>query len=144
MDIAHIISSYFRFDLIEIYLLAKLILCVLIGSFFCRDKFFRCELVKFIITTWKRNISPGKLRLPFFENKKSAPILEKKALIVSILYAKFTIQNLVLIVSKSKDFSGLFFWNFWRNVYRIVLISRNLPCPEKLLVARLKCSLRIQ
>ena len=31
MDIAHIISSRLRFDLIEIYLMTKLIICVLIG-----------------------------------------------------------------------------------------------------------------
>ena len=32
---------------------------------------------------------------------------------------------------------GLFFLNFWRNVCRSALISRNLPCPEKFLAARL-------
>ena len=63
MDIAHIISSHFRFDLIEIYLLIKQILKCSIcfdWSNNCGD-FFRREIVKFILTILKRNISPAKL-----------------------------------------------------------------------------------
>ena len=49
------------------------------------------------------------------------------------------ITSFILLLRKNcKIFPcGAFLWNFWRHVYRSALISRNLPCPEKVLVARL-------
>ena len=60
MDIAHIISSHLRFDPMGIYLLKKLIICVLMGLINCGDV-FGYEVVKFILTILKRNVSLGKL-----------------------------------------------------------------------------------
>ena len=54
---------------------------------------------------------------------------------------KFPIQNVVLRVSRREKFQNfsmrsLFLLCFWRNVY-LSANPRNLPCPEKVLVARL-------
>ena len=66
--------------------------------------------------TWRGE--EGRPSLPFFEN-----------------------QNVVWRVPRRKNakiFStGPFFLTFWRNVYQSTLIPRNLPCPEKFLIARL-------
>ena len=59
MDIARIISSHFRFNPMAIYLLKKLIICVLMGRNNCGYVFGR-ELIKFILTILKRNISLAK------------------------------------------------------------------------------------
>ena len=54
---------------------------------------------------------------------------------------KFTIQNVVLKVSREKTqkfpVQGFFSLNFWGNVYRSALISWYLPCPENFLVLHL-------
>ena len=77
----------------------------------------------------------GDLPCPILKIKK-CPNFRKKGPDCVHPYVKFTIQYVVLRVSKRKSFK-IFFWNFWRNVYRSALISRNLPSPEKFLVARL-------
>ena len=72
---------------------------------------------------------------PFLRIEKKCPDFRKKGPDCVHLYVKFTIQNVVLRVSKRKKLQifslrDLFFWNFLRNVYQSALISRNLPCPK--------------
>ena len=62
MDSGHIINSHIQFDLMENYLMTKLIICVLIGLTIVAT-FFRRELVKFILTILRRNILPAKQAL---------------------------------------------------------------------------------
>ena len=70
--------------------------------------------------------------LPFFENRKKCPDLGKKGPDCVLPWVKFSIQNVVLKVSRiknAKKFSqrGLFFVTFWRNVYQIAPIPRRPP-----------------
>ena len=57
------------------------------------------------------------------------------------LWVKFSIQNVVFRVSRrKKPLRGLFFWCFWRILYRSALgwpVPQTSPCPEKFLVAHL-------
>ena len=104
-----------------------------------RAKSIVCSFELFIIRRATRG-GGGRLPLPFFENKKKCRDFRKKGPDCVHPYVKFTIQNVVLRVSKRKNFNifpCLFFWNFWQNVYQSALISRNLPCPKKFLVAPL-------
>ena len=55
-----VISSHLPFDLMEIYLMTLLIICVLIGQTVV-PTFFRRKLVKVILIILKRNILPAKL-----------------------------------------------------------------------------------
>ena len=80
--------------------------------------------------------------LPFFENWQKVPWFCKKCPDSVLPSVKFSIQNVVLRVSmkrNSKIFpcGAFFFFCFWRNFYRGALIPWNLPCPEKIPVARL-------
>ena len=63
----------------------------------------------------------GGLPYPFLKSKESALILEKNALIVCILYVTFTIQNVVLRVSKRKNFKifpcGAFFSDIFDEIF---------------------------
>ena len=61
MHIAHAINSYLLLDVTEFYLLTRLIICLLLGLTIVTT-LFCCELVKFILTILKRNISPSKLQ----------------------------------------------------------------------------------
>ena len=84
----------------------------------------------------------GRSPLPFFINWRSALILEKNALIVSILgfISHFKCGFKSFQEKKKHIFSlrGFSFMCCRSNVYRRALILRRLPCPEKFLVTRLK------
>ena len=58
----------------------------------------------------------GRPPLRFFRNKKNVLILEKKALIV-YPYVKFSIQNVVLRVSKRKNFNFFSFGVFFSGIF---------------------------
>ena len=58
----------------------------------------------------------GRPPLRFFKNKKNVLILEKKALIV-YPYVKFSIQNVVLRVSKRKNFNFFSFGVFFSGIF---------------------------
>ena len=84
----------------------------------------------------------GRPPLLFFENQKKCHDFGKKGLDLVHLWVEFSIENVVLRVSRRKN---SIFFAFLRNVYRNTLISRNLSRPEKFLVTRLeglwKCNL---
>ena len=82
------------------------------------------------------------LPCPFLKYKEKCPdFLGKKALIRFIHGLDFSFKMLfkVYLGKKSPKFFpvGPFFLVLQLNVYRNVLILRNLPCPEKFLVTRL-------
>ena len=64
-----------------------------------------------------------------FENRKKCPDFRKKSSPYDHLWVKFSIQNIILRVSRRKNSKmfpwGLFFLCFWRNVYRIALVPQN-------------------
>ena len=77
--------------------------------------------------------------LPFFENQKKCTDFGKKKgpdSIILSLNLPFKMKFWEYLGEKT-PLRSLFFFNFWQNVYWSALISRNLPCPEKFLVARL-------
>ena len=82
----------------------------------------------------------GRGGLPFpFLKIKSAVILKKQVLIVSIFGLNFPLIMQFKSVEKKKlpNISvGVFFLCFWRNVNRSVIVPRTLPCSEKFPVAR--------
>ena len=80
----------------------------------------------------------GGLSCPFLKIKKIVLIFEKKAPDCDHLWVKFPIENVGLKVFKRKKLQhvslrSLFFLCFWRNVYRIALVPRNLAYLEKYL-----------
>ena len=83
----------------------------------------------------------GGLPCPFLKFEKSALILAKKGPNSVHLWSTYSIQNLILRVSKRKNskifLRGCFFLCFIQIFYRSVLIPQNFPCPEKFQVARL-------
>ena len=86
----------------------------------------------------------GRSPLPLFENQKCL-CFGKKGPDCVHLCVEFSIQNAnsrVFRWKNSKMFPCLqglfsFFLFFWQNVYCSVLVPRNLPCPEKFVIAHL-------
>ena len=86
----------------------------------------------------------GRSPLPLFENQKCLGFGKKGPDCVH-LCVEFSIQNAnsrVFRWKNSKMFPCLqglfsFFLFFWQNVYCSVLVPRNLPCPEKFVIAHL-------
>ena len=83
-------------------------------------------------------------RLPFFENKKSAPILEKNTLTVLIYGPNISFQILSLRVKHPKIFWSLSLVSFNKNVYQSAIIPRNLTHSGKFLVASLVVNPRFE
>ena len=84
----------------------------------------------------------GKERPPllFLKIKKGVLIFGKKGLDCVHLWVKFSIQNVVLRVSRRKKFpAGPLFFCFWGNVYWNALVPQtpSFTCPEKFQVAHL-------
>ena len=81
----------------------------------------------------------GRPPLPYFENRKKVPRFCKKCPDRDHLWVKFSIQNVILRISRIKKlkFFPAFFFCFWQNVYKSASIPRDLPCPKKFLVAGL-------
>ena len=72
--------------------------------------------------------------------ERKCPDFRKNGSCCVYLWVKFSIQNVVLRVSrrKNKVFQlGFFFLRFWRNIYQSVLGPRKFPSTEKIVVDRL-------
>ena len=99
------------------------------------------------LAKWNKGVE-GAGGLPvLFWNRKKIPILGKKSRYCFYLWVKFTIQNVDLIVSWRKKNSEVvpsrifFFLCFGQNVYQSTLVPRDLPFPEKFLIACMHSSI---
>ena len=83
----------------------------------------------------------GGLPCPFVKFEKRALTLAKKGPNSVHLWITYSIQNVVLRVSRRKNFKiflrGFFFLCFIQIFCRSALIPQNLPCPKKFLVVLL-------
>ena len=75
----------------------------------------------------------GRSPLPFFENRKKCTDFGKRSPDCVHLRTKFSIQNVVLRISKRKTSKS-----FLRNVLRKSLMLLNLPCPGRFPVLHLQ------
>ena len=80
--------------------------------------------------------------MPFFENRKKCPNFGEKSADCAHSWPKLSTQNVVLRVSRRKNFknlflSGLLFLYFRRNIDRSDLIPQNFSCLEIFSVAQL-------
>ena len=124
------------------------------NTYFCKivpGSCFCCLLLwlfKFVIAKCfvkVAGVQLGRTERPFFENRQEGPDFGKKSPDCFHLWVQFSIQNVVLRVSRrkiSKIFpGGTFFLAFFTRCLSKCPNSRNLPCPEKFLVAPLNCAL---
>ena len=83
----------------------------------------------------------GGLPCPVLKIVKKCPDFGKKGPNCVSTWVESSIQNVALRVSRgkaSKFFpAGPFFFCLWRKVYQSALTPQNLPCPKKVLIARL-------
>ena len=88
----------------------------------------------------------GEVSHTLFENQKKCRDFWKKGSDCAHLWVKFSIQNVVLRVSRrfqNVSLQWFFLWCFWRNLYESALVLQTSPpssppCPEKFLVPQLR------
>ena len=96
----------------------------------------------YILNTSAQLGGGGGVPCPFLKIEKTFPDFGKKGPNSDHPWVESSIQNVVLSVSRGEKLRNfylrdLFFLCFWRKAYQSALTPQNLPCPEKVLVARL-------
>ena len=79
----------------------------------------------------------GRPLLPFFEDQEKWTDVEKKAVICVHLLVKLFIQNVASRVSKKQHNTKFLPAGLFLFLTKSAVITQNLPCPEKFLIAHL-------